>query len=107
MIVKFIMKSRERVVRPAYIDDQSDPAIKAQRVDLLRSRRDEPNENARLTYHLNLVSLLAACAEGENKYSKCFWKAEGLTCGTNRAFLIFSFAKTTSPPLPPPFSLLS
>eukprot|EP00049_Salpingoeca_infusionum_P011225 m.193039 g.193039 ORF g.193039 m.193039 type:complete len:2533 (-) comp14875_c0_seq1:808-8406(-) len=68
MIVKFLMEYRGQVIAPAYIDDQSDPEINAQRLALLRNSFASGEELKLQQYHCLLVSLLAACAEGENMY---------------------------------------
>eukprot|EP00050_Salpingoeca_kvevrii_P002520 m.196116 g.196116 ORF g.196116 m.196116 type:complete len:2530 (-) comp10628_c0_seq6:379-7968(-) len=66
-IVKYLMEYRSKVIAIALIDDASDPDINRQRMELLRQGPKGKNA-ALLKYHVNLVSLLASCAEGENRY---------------------------------------
>jgi hypothetical protein len=94
IIMKAITLHRSVVVDAALIDDRSDPVINDQRMSMLRganvatprtqrkrsvtlTKEDmqrpavtavTPKQGASLRrYHLNLVELLAACAEGENQ----------------------------------------
>eukprot|EP00730_Choanoeca_flexa_P002797 TRINITY_DN11178_c0_g1_i2.p1 TRINITY_DN11178_c0_g1~~TRINITY_DN11178_c0_g1_i2.p1 ORF type:complete len:1472 (+),score=415.20 TRINITY_DN11178_c0_g1_i2:98-4417(+) len=64
LIIKSLMEHRDVIISPAFIDDESDPEINRQRIELL----EDPWQKKVQLYHCNLVSLLASCAEGENKY---------------------------------------
>lgn len=69
LIIKYLMQFRQQLVAVALIDDKSSAEINRQRIDLLRhgKQRNSAQRNLR-EYHLKLVSLLAACAEGENRF---------------------------------------
>ena len=64
LIIKHLWTERKRVIDIAEIDDASDEQINKQRIALL-SR--ENNNTDKQTYHLNLVKLIAATCEGENR----------------------------------------
>eukprot|EP00053_Salpingoeca_punica_P017480 m.168492 g.168492 ORF g.168492 m.168492 type:complete len:2590 (+) comp17217_c0_seq4:243-8012(+) len=68
LIIKYIMSHREHVTAPALLHDTGRQDIVAQRQVLLRSNSSDEEMAARLAYHLNLMSLFASCAEGENKF---------------------------------------
>jgi len=68
LIMKSLMQHREEVITSGYIDGREYSAMDERRVDLLRyDGKDEGNRRL-LMYHIKLVSLLSACAEGENRY---------------------------------------
>eukprot|EP00055_Hartaetosiga_balthica_P014270 m.77659 g.77659 ORF g.77659 m.77659 type:complete len:2539 (+) comp8548_c0_seq6:41-7657(+) len=69
MVVKFLLESRSIIIDPAYIDDEGSSVINEKRINLLHSSHPVGSDGYKLReYHINLVSLLASCAEGENKY---------------------------------------
>jgi hypothetical protein len=64
LIMKYLWAEKSSVVDIADIDELSDPLINANRMHLLAP---ETANKLKKTYHLNLVSVLAACCEGENR----------------------------------------
>eukprot|EP00051_Salpingoeca_urceolata_P021905 m.350050 g.350050 ORF g.350050 m.350050 type:complete len:1958 (+) comp19886_c0_seq3:2025-7898(+) len=68
LIVKHIMEHRDRIVTIAHIDDKSAASVNAARLRLLEDQLPDPEAEALQKYHCNLVSVFAACAEGENSF---------------------------------------
>jgi inositol 1,4,5-triphosphate receptor type 1 len=69
LTIKNLMLHKKSLIDVAYIDDNSNPIINQQRLELLRSTKDATGTaNPMLQhYHLSLVNLLSSTCEGENR----------------------------------------
>lgn len=68
LVMKFLMRSFDELVGRALIDVTSDAHINSERMALLRYKGTDPAVLTKQLYHVNLVGLLAHCAEGYNRF---------------------------------------
>jgi inositol 1,4,5-triphosphate receptor type 1 len=69
LVVRSLMRHRAQVINIAYVDEKPNAKMDRERIALLETCGEiAADAQMELDYHLQMVHLLSACAEGTNEY---------------------------------------